>query len=97
MLYTWRENTSLHGGTHWDVLVRFDHGHLREIDCSLAVIGGPATVYSHVSEKRGQITTMAPHAAPKSILMWWVNIINVVNKASGPGQCAVYFLKCIWV
>ena len=46
-------------------------GHLREVDCSLAVVGGLAAVYKPWCCMKGQITTCDLHAGSKYILWWW--------------------------
>ena len=69
----------------WLLFVHLNHRHLREIDCSLAVVGGPATACIHGAAYN------AKH------VLWVVgNVTTTINRGK-PGQWAVFIFRCLWL
>ena len=56
------------------------HRHLREIDCSLAAVGRPATGYSNGAEFGGGKSKTPLHTAPKCVLLTVGYIVTTVIK-----------------
>ena len=88
---------------------RFAHRHLREIDCSLAIVGGPATAYSHGAEFGGK-SIHWPHIECQSVFYasWrhnyycqqrqagWANEWSISLDVYGFAQC-FSSLKLIYI
>ena len=66
----------------WKEKTRQDHRHLREIDCSLAIVGGTATAYSHDTESRGK-SIHWPRIQLQSVFLVVGSITTTVNKDRG--------------
>ena len=62
------------------------HRHLREIDCSSALVGGPAAG----AVSGGQINTLVPHVAPKVAAA--ADITTTVNKGRQAGPMSSLLL-----
>ena len=54
------------------------------MDCSLAIVDGPATAYSHGAESRRQINTLAHHTVVKRVYGGWQH--NYYSQQRQPGR-----------
>ena len=67
------------------------HRYLRKIDCSLAVVGGPATAYSHGKSMHW------PSIKCQSVFMGVGDTTTTVNNLKQADNEQSMSLRCLWV
>ena len=70
---------------------RWNHSHLREIDCSLAIVGGPPTTWA-MALNPGANQYTGPTFSAKACFMEAGNVTSSVNKGRRAGPMSSLFI-----
>ena len=72
------------------------HRHLKEIDCSLAIVSGQATIWAMVLNLGANQYT-GPAYSTKACFIVAGDITTTVSEGGQLGQWVVYLFRCLWI